>query len=436
MSLPASATPDSANLFVETSHDLPLVSVSIAFRMGALEDPEGGEGSVRLLGRLMRRSAGGRSAEQNDALIEGLGASLGADVTQSTITFHGAVIARSLDRFQELLVDAVGRPSLPEDELERLKRETLAELTEMLDNDSSLARRWFRKTMFAGHAYGRSAAGTRAGVESATIARLRGLYGRLINRENLVVALSGDVTAERAARFAASIAEALPLGERLPDRTPEPTFAHGRRLVFVDKPERTQTQILMGGIGTHPKDPDHFALALANTAFGGTFTARLMQEVRVKRGWSYGAYSNLPFDRRRQAFSMSTFPKAADTPACIELQLEMLEAFRKQGLKKSELAWAKRYLIRSHAFAIDTAAKRVGLRLDSALYELPENYYSGYLDALKGVTLEQANEAVRTRLSDEDVLVAVVGTESVLGEAVKNSVRGLSAHTTVRYDAD
>jgi len=436
MSAPVVATQDGTNLFVETSHDLPLVSVSIAFRMGALEDPQGGEGSVRLLGRLMRRSAGGRSAEQNDALIEGLGASLGADVTQSTITFHGAVIARSLDRFEELLVDAVARPALPEDELERLKRETLAELTEMLDNDSSLVRRWFRKTLFAGHPYGRSAAGTRAGVESATIARLRGLYPRLINRQNLVVALSGDVTSERAARFAASIAEALPEGERLLDRTPDPSFAAGRRLVFVDKPERTQTQILIGGIGTHPQDPDHFALALANTAFGGTFTARLMQEVRVKRGWSYGAYSNLPFDRRRQAFSMSTFPKAADTPACIELELDMLEAFRKQGLKKSELGWAKRYLMRSHAFAIDTAAKRVGLRLDSALYELPENYYSGYLDALRGVTLEQANEAVRARLSDENLLVAVVGTESVLGEDVKKAVRGLSSHTTVRYDAD
>jgi zinc protease len=427
---------ETPSLLVETSHDLPLVSVSIAFRMGALEDPEGGEGSVRLLGRLMRRSAAGRSAEQNDALIEGLGAGLGADVTQSTITFHGTVIARSLDRFGEFLVDAVARPSLPEDELGRLKRETLAELTEMLDNDSSLVRRWFRKTLFAGHPYGRSAAGTRAGIEGATIERLRALYARLINRENLVIALSGDVTPERAARFAESVAQALPQGERLVDRTPDPTFEGGRRLVFVDKPERTQTQILIGGSGTHPKDPDHFALAVANTAFGGTFTARLMQEVRVKRGWSYGAYSSLPFDRRRQAFSVSTFPKAADTPACIELELELLEAFRKQGLKKSELAWAKQYLIRSHAFAIDTAAKRVGLKLDTALYELPENYYSGYLETLRGVTLEQANEAVRARLSDENLLVTVVGTESVLGEGVRKAVRGLATHKTVRYDAD
>lgn len=436
MIAPTPSPAPETGLLLETSHDLPLVSVSVAFRRGALEDPEGGEGSVRLLGRLMRRSAGGRTAEQNDALVEGLGGGLGADVTHSTMVFHGTVIARSLDRFGELLVDAIARPSLPEDELGRLQRETLAELSETLDDDRSLARRWFRRSMFSGHPYGRSAAGTRAGVQSATVERLRGLYRRLIGRKSLVIAMSGDITAERAARFAESIAQALPEGEALPDETPEPTLEPGRRLVIVDKPERTQTQILIGGLGSHPRDEDHLALAVANTAFGGTFTARLMQEVRVKRGWSYGAYSSLPFDRRRQAFSMWTFPKAADTAACIKLELEMLEAFRKTGLKKSELSWAKRYLIRSHAFAIDTAAKRVGMKLDKNLYDLPEGYHEKYTEALKGVTLEAANEAVKNRLSDENLRIVVVGTESVIGNDVRGAIERLESAKVVRYDED
>jgi zinc protease len=423
-------------VLVETSHDLPLVSVSVAFRRGALEDPEGGEGSTRLLARLMRRSAGGRSAEQNDALIEGMGGGLGADVAQSTMVFHGTVIARSLDRFGEMLVDAVARPSLPEEELGRLQRETLAELSETLDDDRSLARRWFRKSVFAGHPYGRSAAGTRAGVQTATIERLRTLHQRLIGHENMVIALSGDVTAERAARFAESVASALPAGAALVDDTPEPTLEAGRKLLLVDKPERTQTQILIGGLGTQPHDPDHLALAVANTAFGGTFTARLMQEVRVKRGWSYGAYSSLPIDRRRQAFSLWTFPKASDTAACIKLELEMLETFRKHGLKKSELSWAKRYLIRSHAFAIDTASKRVGMKLDSNLYELPPGYYENYLEALRGITLDDANRAVASRLSDENLRVVVVGTEAVVGNDVRKAIERLASSSVVRYDED
>jgi zinc protease len=436
MSQPNVVSQVEPNLLVEPSQDLPLVSVSVAFRMGALEDPPGGEGSVRLLGRLMRRSAGGRSAEANDALIEGMGAGLGADVTQSTVSFHGSVIARSLDRFGEFLIDALARPSLPEDELARLKRETLAELVETLDDDRSLARRWFRKTLFAGHPYGRSAGGTKAGVESATIDSLRALYRRLIVPENLVVALAGDVTIERATRFAAELASALARGERLVDRTPEPSVRAGRHLLLVDKPERTQTQIIIGGSGSHPADPDHFALSVANTAFGGTFTARLMQEVRSKRGWSYGAYSSLPYDRRRQAFSMWTFPKAADAAACIALELEMLEKLRRDGLSKNELAWAKRYLVRSHAFAVDTAAKRVGLKLDATLYALPAGYYENYTENLRAVTLEQANRALKERLSDEDLLLTLVGTEALVGKPVRDAIPRLEGSDVVRYDAE
>ena len=76
---------------------------------------------------------------------------------------------------------------------------------------------------------------------------------------------------------------------RAGDPSPSRRRGPGRHLVFVDKPDRTQTQILIGGLGTSAHDADHVPLIVANAVFGGTFTSRLMQEVRSKRGWSYGA---------------------------------------------------------------------------------------------------------------------------------------------------
>jgi zinc protease len=423
-------------VLVETSRDLPLVSVSVGVRTGAMLDPPGAEGSTRLVARLLRRSAGGRSAEQNDILIESLGASLGADVSYSTVTLNGAVISRSLDRFANLLAEAVTKPGLPEDEFSRLKRETEAELTELLDDDRGLAQRWFRRKLFAGHPYARPAAGTVTSLGKIAVSTLRPIYERAFVPDNLVFAFAGDITRDRAERIAEEICAALPKTPAPADTTPDPTPLAGRRLVFVDKPERTQTQILIGGLGSHPSDPDHFALAVANTAFGGTFTARLMQEVRVKRGWSYGAYSSLPYDRRRQSFSMWTFPKASDAAECIALELGMLKDLREKGLSKAELSWSKRYLLRSHAFAVDTAAKRVGLALDTELYGLPAGYYERYLEHIKSVTLEQANEALRSRLPDEDLLVAVVGTESAIGDAVRAAIPGLGSSEVVRFDSE
>ena len=423
-------------VLVEHSTDLPLVSISVALRLGALADPPGAEGATRLLARLMKRSAGGRSAEAIDAEIDALGSALSVDVSASTIVFHGTVIARSLPRFAELLLDVVARPGLDAGELALLKRETEAELVEALDDDRTLARRWFRRSLFAGHPYGRPVAGTAQTLPAITQETLRALYRQLFVRENLSFAFAGHVREAEARAIAERIAAALPSGPAAVDQTPEPAAPRGRRLVIVDKPDRTQSQIIIGGLGSHPRDPDHFPLIVANTAFGGTFTARLMQEVRSKRGWSYGAYSSLPYDRRRQAFSMWTFPKAADAAECIKLELDLLARWREDGISEEELAWCKGYLVRSHAFAVDTASKRVGLMLDAALYELPPGYHERYLDSIKAVTLEAANRAVRARIPESELVVTVVGTEPVIGDAVRTAIPNLAEHEVVPYDRD
>jgi zinc protease len=424
------------DVLVETSRALPLVSFSIALKTGSILDPEGMSGATRMLTRWMRRTAGGREAQVIDTEIDALGGAFGADVSPSTLIFQGTVITRSLDGLMRIASDILARPGFAEAELERLRRETLAELTETLDDDRGLGRRWFRHRVFGAHPYARSVTGTASSIARIQGEDLKALYRRIVRPENLIFAFSGDIERARAEALAAQIRSQLQAGPPPDDSIGEPAVIPGRRLTFVDKPERTQTQILIGGLGTHPTDPDHLALHVANTVFGGTFTARLTQEVRAKRGWSYGAYSSLPIDRRRQAFSMWTFPKAEDAGPCIQLQLEMLHALRTKGITKKELAWAKKYLVRSHAFALDTASKRVGLLLDSALYGLPAGYYEEYIERIKGVSLEAANASVVQRLSEDDLLVTVVGTAAQISDAVKAAVPNLASSEVVPYDAE
>lgn len=429
------ASESGLRVLVEPSRALPLVSISIALRSGAIGDPPGQEGATRLLARWMRRTGGGQPAQVIDARIDTLGAALGAEVTHSAVVFQATVIARSLEPFVELLIDVLGRPGFDPEEFGRLQRETEASLIEALDDDRGLVRRWFRRKLFEGHPYSRSTTGTLETIPALEPGGLRALYERAVVPENLIFAFAGDITEARARQIAERIAAALPKGPAPAQDVPDPSVPSGRRLVFVDKPERSQTQILIGGLGTHPHDEDHFALHVANTVFGGTFTARMTQEIRAKRGWSYGAYSSLPHDRRRQSFSMWTFPKATDAAACIALELELLRAWREQGITKRELSWAKRYLVRSHAFAIDTAAKRVGLALDAELHELPPGYYERHVEALQAVTLDQANAAIQRRISDRDLLVAIVGTHSEIGAAVEAAIPDLAKVEVVPFDS-
>jgi zinc protease len=194
--------------------------------------------------------------------------------------------------------------------------------------------------------------------------------------------------------------------------------------------------MVIGGLGTDAHDADHVPLFVANMAFGGTFTSRLMQEVRAKRGWSYGASSRVGFDRRRDAFTMWTAPKATDAAGCLSLQLDLLHALREDGITEEELAFVKRYLVRSHAFDIDTARKRAHQHLEDLLYGLPPGYHEKYVEHVEAVTLEQANAAVRARLSEYDLVVGVVGTQSEIGELVAKAIPRLASVTVAPFDLE
>lgn len=435
MSVPAKAAAPRPDVLLEVSHDLPLVSLTVATRNGGLFDPPGKEGLTRLCARLMRRTGGGRDPQELDTRVDSIGASIGADVAQSVSLFQGTVIRRSLDAFVEIVGEIIGRPGLAEAEFERLRREVLAGLVESLDDDRGLAQRWFRRKMFEGHPYGRPLSGTATSLSAIHIDDVRERARALASSEPLF-AFSGDIERAEAEALSDRVLAVFSDSKPISDPTPEPTMAPGRRLVLVDKPERTQTQILIGGLGTHAHDPDHTALLVGNTIFGGTFTARLTDEVRSKRGWSYGAYASLPFDRRRQAFSMWTFPKADDAAACIELELGMLKTLREKGVTKKELLAAKRYLTRSHAFAIDTASKRVGLELEGRLYDLPPGYHAEYTKRVAAVTLDEVNQALQARLPEKDLLIVVVGTASEIRSAIEAKIPELGSTEIVAYDAE
>ena len=421
-------------VFVETSHALPLVSVLVAFRSGTAHDPPGRDGLARVTARMLRRGAAGYSANQIEETVDALGGEFGADAAVSATSVHFEVIKRSLDRFADLGATILSRPTFDTGELERLLREAEAELVEARDSDRSLCSRAFRRTLFAGHPYGRRSAGTIPTLRSITRDDTAAFYAQHYTRRNAVVAVSGDIEIGEARALAEQLLAGLPEGELIADPVPPPERRPGRWLVFVDKPERTQTQMVIGGLGTDARDLDHIPLLVANTAFGGTFSSRLMQEVRAKRGWSYGAYSRVGFDRQRDAFTMWTAPAAADAAACLALELELLHAFREDGVTGDELQFVKRYLVRSHAFEIDTARKRVHQKLEEVLFDLPDGYHDRYLEQVEAVTLDAANTAVRERIAEDDLVVGVVGTHTEIGEAIAKAIPDLTDIQVIPFD--
>jgi len=333
-------------------------------------------------------------------------------------------------------VRVLARPPFAAAGLVRLKREAVAEFIESRDSDGLLCGRAFRRTVFAGHPYGRRVSGHISTLKTIQQSDVVKFYKTHYTQANAHVIVSGDVDVEEGNAIAAKLLEGLPAGERVVDPVPAPKPISGRKLIFVDKPERTQVQMVVGGLGTHPRDDDHIPLVVANTAFGGTFTSRLMQEIRAKRGLSYGTSSRLGVDRQRDSFMMWAAPKGSDGALCLSLMLDLLHKVREEGITADELAFVKKYLIRSHAFEVDTARKRAHRKLDVALFDLPEDYYERQNERIEAVTLDEANAALRNRLPEDDLVIAVVGTHEEHGKTIAEAIARLGSVDVCPFDME
>jgi zinc protease len=409
---------------VETNHAIPIVDVTVVVRSGSLVDPDGKEGLARIAARLVRMGTTTRTSEQLDETIEGLGASLSVDVSHGTMRFFGSVISRNFGPFLTIVGELLSAPGLRAKDLALVRRETLAELVAQRDNDRWLASRAFRSLLFGAHPYARSALGSARSVRAVRREDVLGLVERHFTGANLVVGIAGDVDAATLPGLVERAFGSLP--SRAVPEIPlaKPVRARGRRVVVVDKPGRTQTQMFVGTLGSRLRDPDFHSLLVANTAFGGTFTARLVREVRVKRGWSYSAHSRLGADREREAWSLYTHPSSENAVDCLALELGLVERFVRSGVTARELGFAKTYLVKSHAFDLDTPQKRLEPRLDAEIHGLPASFHERFVDHVRAVEPVAANEAVARRLSERDVSIALVATASEIVEPLR-AIRGL-----------
>jgi zinc protease len=423
------------SLLVEEQHDLPLVHFQVVLPVGTLHDPVGQEGLTRMCARLLRRGTKHRGTTQIEDTIDGLGAELGIDVSAGYMRFSGSTLTRSLPAVLALISEMLREPAFPEAELSQLKRETESALLELTDNDQALASMAFRRLLFTGHPYGRPSVGTRQSLARIDLGSIEAQYRACFDGVRPMLAMAGDVTRAEGERLYAEFF-AWPQAQTRDFTTVEPLVQKpGRRLRIVDKPERTQTQIMIGRLGTAPADADHTALIVGNAVFGGTFTSRLMRAVRSERGWSYGASSRLGLDRTREAFNVWTFPQASDAAACAALELQLLEELYDKGITQEELTFAQSYLAKSFAFSTDTADKRLEQAVDLWLYALPPDYFSRYVQRIQHVTRDEVNAAISKRLSPAELTLAAVATDADIGDALR-ALPGLTEVQVVPFDAD
>ncbi len=407
-------------VIVEPSPDTPLVWFDIAIRGGAALDPHGVEGLHRHAALLARRGAGGRDRSELDSTLDGLGASIDVAVSRDAVALSGLALARHLDAVIDLAVDVLAAPALSPDEHARLLRETPQVLDEIRDDDSALATRWFDWLCCPGHAYGRTSLGTEASLDRIERGAAVACWRREVVADNLVIGLAGDIDETSAGRIVTRLTERLP-ATAARDVLREVTVAPppGRRVILVDKPDRTQAQLRLGHLAARYGGPDTAELAVAEAVLGGMFSSRLMQEIRVKRGWSYGAGCALRRSRLPHWFEIWMAAAIDVAGPAVALTLELLADYAARGPTDDEVDFARSYLIGAMPFHVATARQRMQLAVRDAVFDLPVGFTARLPEALAALAAADVRAACRRQLRPDDVVTVAVTTAEQAGEALE-----------------
>jgi zinc protease len=234
-----------------------------------------------------------------------LGGEFEVDVRDDGTVYSGAVLSENLEPFLTLLGETLSSPKFTAGELAKLKKEVEGEILEVKGNDRALVSYNFSRFFYGDHPYSHPAIGTRKGVKNVTPKDIVRYYVQRFGGKTLQLFGTGAAKKEAIEKWFTALTEKLEAlhPEAQPAKDVPPTRIHAeRRTLLVDKPNITQSQVLLGGAGMRPETPGFYPILLGNYPFGGqSFEARLMKEVRIKRGWTYGISNSFRYGREKKA---------------------------------------------------------------------------------------------------------------------------------------
>jgi len=386
---------------------VPLIAVDFAFVGGAVQDPPGKAGTAALTASLLDAGAGDLDSTAFSDRLERKAIQMGFSAQRDAI--HGTMrtLNENRDDAFELLRLAITAPRFDARDVEISRAQILSLLRRETTSPTDIASRRWWETAFEGHPYGRPVNGTSETVSNISIADLKSYTHRVLARENLKIAVVGDIDAETLMVLLDRTFSALP---EKPELYPIANVAPrglGRRIeVSLDVP---QTVVDFGGPGIPRQDPDFMAAYLINHILGGGSTdSRLYQEVREKRGLAYSVSDNLVWLDHAAVMLGGTATRADRAGETVDLIEKEIRHFAENGPTAGELMEAKRYLNSAFVLNLDSSTKIAGLLVQLELDGFDTDYFSRRTAMIEAVTLDDARRVAK-RLLDKGLLVTVVG---------------------------
>jgi zinc protease len=410
--------PNGLQVVVIEQHEQPLVSLRMVLDAGKSFEPVGKAGLAEATAALLTKGTTTRSAQQIAEAIDFVGGNLGANAGIESGFVNAGVTSDQLDLGFDLLSDIVLHPTFPQDELDRWRRQALSGLQIQRQSAPYLAGAALARTLFGDYPYGRPAEGTPESLQGLTRDDLAAFHQRYYVPNNAILAVVGDVKPADAFARVERAFGGWKKGEeaRLPAFN-VPRF-QGHKIVVIDKPDAVQTEIRLGQVAIPYRDPDLFTAEVYNSVVGGNASARLYEEIRRKRGLSYGANSYFVETSQPGWFEAATFTKTETTVEALELALEVLRGLQKEPVPQSELAAAKTFITGAFPLEIETADGIATKVLEALKFGYGREFLESYNANISKVGPADVQRFARERIHPETLAIVLVGNAKVFSEAL------------------
>jgi zinc protease len=414
--------------FFVQSPSLSMVDVQINFNAGSSRDEEIGQGLIGLANstaRLMNEGTPKYNAEQLALAFENLGVQVSFSASRDvfSVKLRSLSDAKTLDRAVELMLHVLNEATFAQSSVTRMVENNKVGQKQLQENPSRLLGIAFNRAIYAKHPYAEPTTGTLGSMQKIKPADMHAFREKFLVRENANIAITGQLNTKQATALANTITQSLNKGQKA-SVLPSAPLQEGIKIQHLSS-NSTQAHVIMGHVATTRHDPDRLALQVANRMLGsGGFNSILMQELRVKRGYTYGASSSFSFSQATGSFSLSYSTRQDQLMDSILVAHKALVDFVNQPIDAKQLADTKAGMLLAFPRTLASNADINSQLAALGFHGESKDYLQQYSQALEKIDARQVQDAVR-RWIHPDRLTVMVASQSLDKEALK---RGLEAN--------
>lgn len=414
LALPASAieikevtSPGGIKAWLVEEPSIPFMAIEIRFKGGASLDLEGKRGAAYLMSGLLDEGAGDLRSTEFSTAAEELALKYDFDAYADSFSVSAQFLTENKEASIDLLRKALNEPRFDQDAVDRVRGQVLSIIASDAKDPDDIAGRTFAELAYGDHPYATKLEGTAESVAALTRDDLIQSHRDLLVRDRVYVGVVGDITPDALGLLLDELLGALPEGG--PDMPgPAPFLLEGgETVVDFDTP---QSVALFGHSGIERTDPDFFPAFVMNQVLGaGGFGSRLMEEVREKRGLTYGVYSYLVL-REHVNLVMGQVSSSNDVVAeAIDVIRNEWAKLAENGVTEEELDSAKTYLTGAYPLRFDGNGPIATILVAMQFDNLPIDYIETRNSKVEAVTLEDIQRVAKRLMKPEDLHFVVVG---------------------------